>query len=65
MSSKDIKTMLNQIGYDKSLVTVLGNNNWKINITGECHVQEIKDMFNVVKWEYEGNKAVFYITDGQ
>ena len=62
MNSKGIKALLDKLGYGNNIVIILGNGSFKISITGECHVQQIKDIFNVIKWEYDGNKVVFYIT---
>ena len=58
MNSKDIKTKLNKIGYPQSTVSIL-DNGYKLSISGSVHVQEIKDNFNIIKWEYSGNKVIF------
>lgn len=48
-------------GYDDCVITMLGNGSYKLSITGQVHVQEIKDMFEVIKWEYDDDKVLFYI----
>lgn len=48
-------------GYDNAIITMLGNGSYKLSITGKVHVQEIKDMFEVIKWEYDDDKVLFYI----
>lgn len=35
----------------------------KIIISGIVHVQAVKDIFNVIKWEYDNNKVVFTIQE--
>jgi len=58
MNSFEIKETLNKMGYEQNTVTIL-DNSYKLVISGSVHVQEIKDEFNVIKWEYSGNKVIF------
>jgi len=58
MNSFEIKETLSQMGYKQNIVTIL-DNGYKLSISGSVHVQEIKDKFDVMKWEYSGNKVLF------
>jgi len=62
MSKNAIKVILLTNNYPNHIITVLGENQYRIQIEGEVHVQQIKDLFNVIKWEYNKNRAEFYIT---
>lgn len=62
MNSFEIKETLNEMGYKQSTVSIL-DNSYKLTISGSVHVQEIKDKFNVIKWEYSGNKVIFYVRE--
>lgn len=60
MNSKDIKQKLNELGYENVIISIT-NNGIKLRIVGNVYVQEIKDNFNVVKWEYSGNAVEFVL----
>ena len=57
----DIKLILFANGYTNAIVTTLGNNQYRIVISGEVHIGQIKELFNVIKWSYVDGKAEFYI----
>ena len=62
MNSFEIKETLSQMGYKQNIVSIV-DNGYKLSISGSVHVQEIKDKFNVIKWEYSGNKVIFDIRE--
>lgn len=55
-------SILAKAGYTENIVTVLSENEERIQIEGEVYVQQIKELFNVTKWSYTDGKAEFYIT---
>lgn len=63
MSKQRIEDILNSNNITEFWITVLGNNAYRLNIPGEVHVQQIKDLFNVSKWEYSGKNVIFYIQE--
>ena len=61
MLKTNIESILIQNDYPNHIITVLGNNKYNIRIIGEVHVQQIKELFSVIKWSYEKGNAEFYI----
>jgi hypothetical protein len=61
MTTSDIKTALERMGYELFNIVELGNHSFKITITGACHVQQIKDILPIAKWEYDDDKVLFWI----
>ena len=56
-----INNVLLNLGYEDYTITCLGQEHYRISILGKCHIQDIKDNFNVSKWEYQNGKPTFYL----
>ncbi len=61
MNIESIQAKLTQLGYSKSNITVMNKRQIKMIIPGEVHVQQIKDSFDVSKWEYNEQKIEFVV----
>lgn len=61
MSKTHIELQLKHLKIEDYTLTVLGNNLFRLSIAGEVWIQQIKETFNVQKWEYNNGQAVFYI----
>lgn len=58
---EEMQQRLLDAGYENCVITMLGSGSYKLSITGQVHVNEIKEMFEVIKWEYNNDKVLFYI----
>ena len=54
-----IEQTLNKLGYSNFTINKLKDGSSKVIISGEVFVQEIKDNFEVIKWDYEDRKVMF------
>lgn len=61
MTTLDIKKALNEIGYEDIMIKKTGDKTFKITVVGECHIQAVKDILPIGKWEYDNNKVLFWI----
>ena len=62
MSKTHIELLLKKLNIEDYIITVLGNNRHKLSIPGQVWIQQIKETFNVDKWEYSDGKATFYLS---
>jgi hypothetical protein len=60
MLTKEIKTKLNNINITE-FTTKQNKGIITLTIEGEVWIYQIKQLFNVINWEYNKGKAVFYI----
>lgn len=61
MKEEDITTLLLQNKILNKIEITKTKGIFKLVIHGELWIQQIKDIFNVIDWEYSKGVAIFYI----